>query len=460
MKLVAMDSIGKCSSGCYCTAVCDERGWLPPIYMPGASLVEIIEKVVDCPHSYHTLCIISMANKVVDMDWKFYEETTRTEVRRAITTLANHIKDKRVSKHLILFGADVALFEGAANPEAYRLIQNDTLDMLRSVGLNVGTGMEIEYGNFGQFKDKLDEMWHIRGSHRDEAVAFLGKVLAATSLRPTSSTSSFIAHGGVTTVSFPQDSHSDAIAASSEVGGLLSSSSSVGIVAGLGNEPSLSYFSGGPSNWTNFNIVTAPPQQPPSWTSGSTASTNANMPDDMFHAHEGETMQRWEGGVFCAYCNLCKKWSDAGHRRTQKHQNNLCWFRQQDSHSDAIAASSEVGGLLSSSSSVGIVAGLGNEPSLSYFSGGPSNWTNFNIVTAPPQQPPSWTSGSTASTNANMPDDMFHAHEGETMQRWEGGVFCAYCNLCKKWSDAGHRRTQKHQNNLCWFRQQSPESES
>ena len=49
------------------------------------------------------------------------------------------------------------------------------------MGLNAGTGMESEYGDFGQFKDKLDENWHILGVHRGRAEACLEAVLSAAS---------------------------------------------------------------------------------------------------------------------------------------------------------------------------------------------------------------------------------------------------------------------------------------
>ena len=240
MALLAIDSTGKTTGKEYVTHVCMECGWQTPIYLPGASLVEIIKKVVMCPDPHGTLCIVSNANKVVDMDWKCYESATRDETWLAITTLASHIKDKPVSKHLILFGADVNLWVGAKFPSDYRRIQQDILNMLLHAGLNCGTGMETNYGDFGRFQNKLDKNWHIMGIHRDEAVHYLAEVLHATSLSSTSSLSSFMAHGGVTTVSSLHDRHSDVIVASSKVDGLLSSHSSADIAAGLGNDPSLS----------------------------------------------------------------------------------------------------------------------------------------------------------------------------------------------------------------------------
>ena len=99
----------------------------------------------------------------------------------AVKDLAEHIKNNAVSKHIILFGADVSLFEGAAFPDDYRRIQVDILNMLSLVGLNAGTGMEPHYGDFGRFRGKLDRNWHIQGVYREEACAFIGAVLAATS---------------------------------------------------------------------------------------------------------------------------------------------------------------------------------------------------------------------------------------------------------------------------------------
>ena len=50
------------------------------------------------------------------------------------------------------------------------------MNALSHVGLEPGTGMEIEYGDFGQFRDKLDESWHICGVHRDRAGAPRGRL--------------------------------------------------------------------------------------------------------------------------------------------------------------------------------------------------------------------------------------------------------------------------------------------
>ena len=149
--------------------------------MPGASLVDLIKAVVRSPSRHDMLCILSNANKVVSMNWARYEQTTRQDVWDAVKDLAEHIKNNAVSKHIILFGADVSLFEGAAFPDDYRRIQVDILNMLSLVGLNAGTGMEPHYGDFGRFRGKLDRNWHIQGVYREEACAFIGAVLAATS---------------------------------------------------------------------------------------------------------------------------------------------------------------------------------------------------------------------------------------------------------------------------------------
>ena len=81
---------------------------------------------------------------------------------KAVYHLAEHIQNNTVSKHLILFGADVSLFEGAPFPDDYRRIQQDMLNMLSYMGLNAGTGMESHYGDFGRFKSKLDRHWHMQ----------------------------------------------------------------------------------------------------------------------------------------------------------------------------------------------------------------------------------------------------------------------------------------------------------
>ena len=181
MALLGIDSTGKCTKKEYCTHVCVQCGWLQPIYLPGASLVEIIKAVVACDGVHDTICILSNLNKVVEMNWDRYMQTTRLEVWSAVMDLAEHIKNKAVSKHLILVGADVDLFDGAAFPNDYRRIQADTLNMLSAVGLNIGTGMERSYGDYGRFRGKLDKNWHIKGAYREEAIEFLATVLAATS---------------------------------------------------------------------------------------------------------------------------------------------------------------------------------------------------------------------------------------------------------------------------------------
>ena len=170
----------------YCYTVCQQWGWLEPIYWAGASLVDLIEEVIGSGRRHDTLCIISNANKVVSMKWTEYLKTTREDVWKAVYHLAEHIQNNTVSKHLILFGADVSLFEGAPFPDDYRRIQQDILKMLSYMGLNAGTGMEKHYGDFGRFKSKLDRNWHIQGAYRDEAEAYLQAILAATSSSTTS----------------------------------------------------------------------------------------------------------------------------------------------------------------------------------------------------------------------------------------------------------------------------------
>ena len=64
------------------------------------------------------------------MKWTEYLKTTREDVGKAVYHLAEHIQNNTVSKHLILFGADVSLFEGAPFPDDYRRIQQDILNML------------------------------------------------------------------------------------------------------------------------------------------------------------------------------------------------------------------------------------------------------------------------------------------------------------------------------------------
>ena len=186
MALLAIDSTGKTSKRAYCYTVCRQWGWLEPIYSPGASLDDLIEKVIGSGRRHDTLCIISNANKVVSMKWIEYLKTTREDVWKAVYHLAEHIQNNTVSKHLILFGADVSLFAGAPFPDDYRRIQQDILNMLSYMGLNAGTGMESHYGDFGRFKSKLDRNWHIQGAYRDEAEAYLQAILAATSSSTTS----------------------------------------------------------------------------------------------------------------------------------------------------------------------------------------------------------------------------------------------------------------------------------
>ena len=105
---------------------------------------------------------------------------------KAVYRLAEHIRKRSILSRLVLFGADVSLFKGALFPKDYCLIQRDILNMLSHVGLNAGTGMESEHGDFGQFKDKLDENWHILGVHRDRTEAYLEAVLSAASSCETS----------------------------------------------------------------------------------------------------------------------------------------------------------------------------------------------------------------------------------------------------------------------------------
>ena len=100
--------------------------------------------------------------------------------------LAEYIRKRSILSHLVLFGADVSLFKGALFPKDYCLIQRDILNMLSHVGLNAGTGMESECGDFGRFKDKLDGNWHILGVHRGRAEACLEAVLSAASSCETS----------------------------------------------------------------------------------------------------------------------------------------------------------------------------------------------------------------------------------------------------------------------------------
>ena len=129
MALLAIDSTGKTSKIAYCYTVCQQWGWLEPIYSARASLDDLIEEVIGSGRRHDTLCIISNANKVVSMKWTEYLKTAREDVWTAVY-------------HLILFGADVSLFEGAPFPDDYRRIQPDILNMLSYMGLNAGAGME------------------------------------------------------------------------------------------------------------------------------------------------------------------------------------------------------------------------------------------------------------------------------------------------------------------------------
>ena len=186
MALLAIDSTGKTSRKAYCDTVCRQCCWLEPIYSPGASLHDLIGQVIGSGRRHDTLCIVSNANKVVSMKWTEYSKTTRGDVWKAVCHLAEHIRKNTVCRHLVLFGADVSLFEGAPFPDDYRRIQQDILSMLSHVGLNAGTGMESRYGDFGRFKSKLDRNWHIQGAYRDDAEAYLQAILAATSSSTTS----------------------------------------------------------------------------------------------------------------------------------------------------------------------------------------------------------------------------------------------------------------------------------
>ena len=181
MALLAIDSTGKTSRKAYCDTVCRQCCWLEPIYSPGASLHDLIGQVIGSGRRHDTLCIVSNANKVVTMSWTRYCETTRGDVWRAVWRLAEHVRERSVCRHLILFGADVGLFKGAPFPDDYRRIQRDILDLLSHVGLNAGTGMESHYGGFGRFRNRLDASWHILGTHREDAEAYLRAVLTAAS---------------------------------------------------------------------------------------------------------------------------------------------------------------------------------------------------------------------------------------------------------------------------------------
>ena len=117
MSLLAIDSTGKTTKNSYCHGVCTLKGWLSPIYLPGACLLTLIQAVVRTPSRHDTLCILSNANKVVEMNWTQYDQTARHAVWGAVQLLAEHIKNNAVSKHIILFGADVDLFPGVPFPD-------------------------------------------------------------------------------------------------------------------------------------------------------------------------------------------------------------------------------------------------------------------------------------------------------------------------------------------------------
>ena len=185
-SLLAIDSTGKTTGKSFCHRVCDQYRWCTPIYMPGAAFEELVDAVTRSPMQHDKLCIVSMGNKVVEMNWDFYMQIRETKVWPAALRLAEHITKNAVKEHLILFGGDVALWEDAKWPTEYPFIQQDILFMLSHLGLNAGTGMESENGDFGRFRGKLHISWHIEGVWREEAEQWLGAVLNATSRNPTS----------------------------------------------------------------------------------------------------------------------------------------------------------------------------------------------------------------------------------------------------------------------------------
>ena len=125
MKLLAIDSTGKLAKKPYCHAVCERRKWLEPIYSPGASLHELIAQVMGSGRPHGTLCIVSNANKVVEMQWTRYCETSRHDVWKAVYRFAGHIRKGSILSHLVLFGTHVTLFKGAPFPKDYCFIQRD-----------------------------------------------------------------------------------------------------------------------------------------------------------------------------------------------------------------------------------------------------------------------------------------------------------------------------------------------
>ena len=125
MSLLAMHSTGKVPKKVYCRTACRRRGWLTPIYSPGASLRRLIEQVLETRRPHNTLYIVSNANKVVEMHWTRYFETTKDDVWKAGYRLAGHIRKGSILSHLVLFGAHVTLFKGAPFPKDYCFIQRD-----------------------------------------------------------------------------------------------------------------------------------------------------------------------------------------------------------------------------------------------------------------------------------------------------------------------------------------------
>ena len=159
--------------------------------------MDLIKAVVSSPSHHDTLCIVSNANDIVMMTYKTYMQTARNDMWCAAHTLAEHIKNKGVSKHLILFGSDVNMFEDAPFPSHYRWMQEDILNMLSYVGLTAGTGMDCHYGGgFGQFRGKLDHAWHIQGCYRWEAEQWLEGVLKTVdpTRQPAEASSSLSVH--------------------------------------------------------------------------------------------------------------------------------------------------------------------------------------------------------------------------------------------------------------------------
>ena len=185
-SLLAIDSTGKTTGKSFCHRMCDQYRWCTPIYMPGAAFEELVDAVTRSPMQHDKLCIVSMRNKVVEMNWDFYMQIRETKVWPAALRLAEHITKNALKEHLILFGGDAALWEGAKWPTEYPFIQQDILFMLSHLGLNAGTGMESENGDIGRFRGKLHISWHIEGVWREEAEQWLGEVLNATSRSPTS----------------------------------------------------------------------------------------------------------------------------------------------------------------------------------------------------------------------------------------------------------------------------------